>query len=64
MFCSYLSFWFVFFYRIIKEKDDNVHIEVHWQDGDSSANSLRVYNPVYNIMLCGGHVYSRCDNAS
>ena len=67
MFCSYLSFWFVFLYRIIKEKDDNVHIEVHWQDGDSSANSLRVYNPdktKTRVMLCGEHVYSRCDNAS
>ena len=41
-------------------RDDNVHIEVHWQDGDSSsANSLRVYYPdetKTRVMLCGGHV--------
>ena len=37
-----------------------MHIEVHWQDGDSSsANSLRVYYPdetKTHVMLCGGHV--------
>lgn len=37
-----------------------MHIEVHWQDGDSSsANSLRVYYPDKTktlVMLCGGHV--------
>ena len=41
-------------------RDDNVHIEVHWQDGDSSsANSLCVYYPdetKTRVMLCGGHV--------
>ena len=41
-------------------RDDNVHIEIHWQDGDSSsANSLRVYYPdetKTRVMLCGGHV--------
>ena len=41
-------------------RDDNVHIEVHWQDGDSSsANSLHVYYPdktKKRVMLCGGHV--------
>ena len=30
-------------------RDDNMHIEVHWQDGDSSsANSLHVYYPDKN----------------
>ena len=37
-----------------------MHIEVHWQDCDSSsANSLRVYYPdktKTRVMLCGGHV--------
>ena len=41
-------------------RDYNVHIEVHWQDGDSSsANSLRVYYPdetTTRVMLCSGHV--------
>ena len=41
-------------------RDDNMHIEVHWQDGDSSsANSLCVYYPdetTTRVMLCGGHV--------
>ena len=41
-------------------RDDNVHIEIHWQDSDSSsANSLRVYYPdekKTRVMLCGGHV--------
>ena len=41
-------------------RDDNVHIEVHWQDDDSSsANSLRVYyrdETKTCVMLCGQHV--------
>ena len=41
-------------------RDDNVHIEVHWQDGESSSgNSLPVYYPdktKTRVMLCGGHV--------
>ena len=41
-------------------RDDNMHIEVNWQDGDSSsANSLHVYYPdktKTRVMLCGGHV--------
>ena len=40
-----------------------MHIEVHWQDGDSStANSLCNHYPdetKTKIMLCGGHV-ARC----
>ena len=39
---------------------DGMHIEVHWQDGDSSsANSFYTYYPNKDkskVMLCGGHV--------
>ena len=41
-------------------RDDTVHIEIQWQDGDSSsANALRVYYPdeaKTRVMLCSGHV--------
>ena len=37
-------------------RDDNIHIEVHWKDGDSSsANSLCVYyhdKRKTRVMLC------------
>ena len=41
-------------------KNDNLHIEVHWQDGDSStANAFRKFYPdevASKVFLCGGHV--------
>ena len=44
-------------------KEDGMHIEVQWQDGDSSsALSFRESYPdetTSHVMLCGGHV-ARC----
>lgn len=41
-------------------KNDNLHIEVHWQDGDSSiANAFQRFYPdeaTSKVFLCGGHV--------
>ena len=40
-------------------RDDNMHIEVHWQDGDSSsANSLRVNYPDDDELTCDGKLYA------
>ena len=43
-----------------KAKEEGIHIEVHWQDGDSSASkSFREHftdETKSRVMLCGGHV--------
>jgi len=40
-----------------KTKDDGMHIEVQWQDADSStAKSFLQHYPDSAVMLCGGHV--------
>jgi len=40
-----------------KAKDEGMHIEVQWQDGDSSAaKSFTQHYPDSQVMLCGGHV--------
>ena len=43
-----------------KAKEENMMIEVQWQDGDSSsAKAFRVHYPdedTSKVMLCGGHV--------
>jgi len=40
-----------------KAKDDNMHIEVQWQDADSSAaKSFLQHYPDSAVVLCGGHV--------
>lgn len=37
-------------------KDEGMHIEVHWQDADSSSsNAVTKHFPNAKIMLCGGH---------
>ena len=42
-----------------KAKEEGLHIEVQWQDGDSSsANAFREHYPDKSrskVMLCGGH---------
>ena len=40
-------------------RSDGMHIEVHWQDGDSSAKSFHKHYPYEQrsrVMQCGGHV--------
>ena len=37
-------------------KEEGMHIEVHWQDADSSSsNSVKEHFSDVEVMICGGH---------
>ena len=42
-----------------KAKEGGLHIEVHWQDADSSSNVVPQHFGEAKVMICGGHTVTR-----